>query len=158
MTRLRMPRRLTQREVRNAMEFMGGGVEMEAPKRKTGPQPENDTHKEVAAWRNTQPNLVLERNKRRLATPVGYDKPIMLGWMCDGSPDWLGWVSVEITPEMLGKRVAVFCGLEAKRRVGGVVSKEQETFLNRLRDDGGIAGVVRSFEDCGDAVERWRKR
>src|SRR5690348_16678304 len=102
---------------------------METATKRTGPQPEGETNKAIAAWRNLKPNLLLERNKRRLATPVGSNTPIMLGWGEDGSPDWCGYLSVTITPAMLHKRIAVFVGIEAKRPDGtGRVSKEQERF------------------------------
>jgi len=34
--------------------------------------------------------------------------------LCPGSSDRIGWVSVVVTPDMVGKRVAVFLGVEAK--------------------------------------------
>jgi len=158
MTR-RFPTRPSRRAVRNQLAgyaALANGVvpEFEAA-RKTGPQAEGETNKAIAKWRALKPSLVLERNKRRLAVPVGYDKPVMLGWMADGSSDWIGWESITITPSMIGRKVAVFVGLEAKRPEGGVVSKEQEEFLNRLKDDGGVAGVVRNAEDAERAIEAW---
>lgn len=154
---VRLPTRPSKRSIRNALAFMGGATTMEAG-RKRGPQQEGNTNKEVAKWASGRNTLVLGRNKRRLATPVGYHQPIMLGWLVDGSADWIGWESVVITPDMLNKRIAVFVGLEAKRKSGGVTSKQQEEFLDRLRDDGGIVGVVRCFEDCEAARTRWRER
>ena len=32
-----------------------------------------------------------------------------------GSSDLIGWRSVEVTPEMVGKRVAIFAAVEVKR-------------------------------------------
>jgi hypothetical protein len=123
-----------------------------APTRR-GPQPEGSVNKEIAAWRNTKPGLVLERNKRRLATPVGYHSPIMLGWLVDGSSDWVGYRSVVITPDMVGKKLAQFVAIEAKSK-DGVLKDEQEKFLNALKDAGGCCGVARSFEE---AEALWRK-
>lgn len=157
------PKRPAKRAVRNQLAVMQAMHDNTTPVIeqtgvRRGPQPEGETNKEVAAWRNTKPNLLLERNKRRLAVPMGYDKPILLGWLAEGSPDWIGYESVTITPNMIGRKVAVFVGLEAKRPVGGVVSKEQQAFLDNARDAGAMVGVVRSWENCDEARARWMAR
>jgi hypothetical protein len=129
-------------------------IEQAAVKR--GKQPEGETNKAIAKWRSLKPDLLLERNKRRLATPPGMAAPIMLGWMADGSPDWIGYHTTVVTPSMVGMRVAIFVGLEAKRPDGtGKLSKDQEQFLNNLSDAGGIAGVVTNAEDAEAAYRRW---
>lgn len=59
-----------------------------------------------------------------------------------GGADLIGWQTVEITPEMVGSRVAVFVALEVK--TGRVpVTKEQRLFLDAVARAGGIAEVVR---------------
>jgi hypothetical protein len=118
------------------------------PIKRTGPQAETLTNKAIAQWMKLHPELLLGRNKRRLATPVGYHSPILLGWLVDGSADWIGYQTVVITPEMVGRRVARFVAIEAKRPVGGVVSHDQEVFLNAVSDAGGAAGVARNADDC----------
>jgi len=158
----RFPTRVSKRQVRNQLAgyaALANGVvpEFEAARR-TGPQAEGETNKAIAKWSALKPELFIARNKRRVAVPVGWDHAIELGWLVPGSADWLGWVSVEITPGMVGKRIAAFVGLEAKRPEGGVVSDDQEKFLNRLKDDGGVAGVVRNAEDAERALEVWRGR
>lgn len=162
MSRTRFPRRPAQRAVRNQLAVMQamhdnttpvieqGGV-------KRGKQPEGLVNKAIAAWRKLRPSVFLERNKRRLATPVGYDKPIMLGYQAPGSSDWLGWESVVVTPAMCGRRIAVAMAVEAKTKTGRL-GEEQEAFLNRLSDDGGIAGVATSAEDCELIRARWLAR
>lgn len=67
--------------------------------------------------------------------------------MAVGSPDLVGWQSVTITPDMVGRTVALFVGVEAKRPGGGVVSEDQRRFLTALEQAGAIAGVVRSIAD-----------
>lgn len=64
-----------------------------------------------------------------------------------GSPDLVGWKSVEITPDMVGSRVAVFCGIEIKTP-SGTLRDDQANWLHRLADAGGITGVARSVEDA----------
>jgi len=78
--------------------------------------------------------------------------------LCEGSPDLIGWRSVEITPDMVGQRVAVFAGLEVKTDTGRA-SPEQTRFIAAVRDAGGIAGIVRSPESAaallaGEAVDK----
>lgn len=152
------------RDSRNLCAFYAGATTMEqAPNGgKRGPQPEGKTNKAIAEWKTLKNGLFIARNKRRLATPVGWNTAIMLGWEVDGSADWIGWQRVVVTPEMVGQRVAVFVGIEAKREKepdgtgGGVVSKDQERFLNALTDAGGIAGVARNAQDAEDVLTRWR--
>jgi hypothetical protein len=63
-----------------------------------------------------------------------------------GFSDLFGLVAVEITPDMVGQKVAIFTGLEVKD--GGRVSQLQRNFINAVNDNGGRAGVVRSVEDA----------
>jgi hypothetical protein len=152
----RFPTRPSQRDVRNTLEWLSGGTEMEQSV-KRGRQPEGFVNDEIAAWRNRQPNLLLERNKRRIATPPGMSEPIMLGWLADGSGDWLGHESVEITAAMVGKRVAVAFYVETKTK-DGVLSDAQKTFIKNAIEAGAIAGVARSRADCDEIRARWLER
>lgn len=64
-----------------------------------------------------------------------------------GFSDLFGLVSVKITPDMVGQRVAVFTALEVKTATGRA-SDVQKAFLQAVNDNGGRAGVVRSPEDA----------
>lgn len=57
----------------------------------------------------------------------------------EGWPDLCGWTEVEITPDMVGQRVAVFTGVEVK--VTGRLRKSQEAFRDIIRGMGGIFRV-----------------
>ena len=72
--------------------------------------------------------------------------------LCKGSSDLIGWQSVEITPDMVGQRVAVFVALEVKDR--GRLTAEQAVFLRAVEQAGGIAGEVRSVEDAKAALRK----
>ena len=63
-----------------------------------------------------------------------------------GSSDLIGWKSVTITAEMLGKRHAVFVAIEVKAP-GGRATDEQVNFLNQVKLAGGVAAIVRSAEE-----------
>lgn len=67
--------------------------------------------------------------------------------LCVGSSDVIGWQSIEITPEMVGQRVAVFVAIECKSDTGRT-TKEQLAFIAAVRAAGGIAGICRSSEDA----------
>lgn len=67
--------------------------------------------------------------------------------LAPGSPDLVGWKSVVVTEEMVGQRLAIFCGLEVKIP-SGRVREDQVKFLDRLRSAGGVAAVVRSEEEA----------
>lgn len=75
-------------------------------------------------------------------------RAISFGLQCPGSSDFIGWYSLEITPEMVGKKIAVFVALEAKREKGGKVEPEQQHFVDRVSEDGGIAGIIRGVDDA----------
>lgn len=63
-----------------------------------------------------------------------------------GFADLFGLVAVEITPDMVGQKLAVFTALEVKD--GARVSPLQRNFINAVNDNGGRAGVVRSVDDA----------
>ena len=64
-----------------------------------------------------------------------------------GSPDLVGWRSIEITPDMVGHRAAIFTGIEIKTLTGRIRA-DQLLFLDRLRCAGGIVGVARSVTEA----------
>jgi len=67
--------------------------------------------------------------------------------LCPGSSDLIGWRSVTVTPDMVGKSVSIFLALEVKSATGRV-SEEQENFIQAVRRAGGMAGVVRSVDEA----------
>lgn len=70
-------------------------------------------------------------------TAIQNARPLRAG-LCEGSSDLIGWTSVVITPEMVGRRVAIFTAVEVKKP-GGKATAEQLNFLQRVQDAGGIA-------------------
>jgi len=72
-------------------------------------------------------------------------RPLHAG-LCEGSSDLIGFLQVTITPEMVGQQVAVFAAIEVKTPAGRV-SREQQGFIDFIRQSGGISHVVRSAED-----------
>lgn len=77
-------------------------------------------------------------------------RPLHAG-LCEGSSDLIGWRTVEIRPEHVGHRIAVFAAIEAKTG-SGRPSKLQRAFLDAVRNAGGLAGVARNVEDAADIL------
>lgn len=69
-----------------------------------------------------------------------------------GGSDLIGWRSVTVTPEMVGRKVAVFLAIEVKAERGRATDA-QVNFINRVKADGGLAGVARSVDDALGIVE-----
>lgn len=78
-------------------------------------------------------------------------RKVRAGLEVPGSADLIGWHTITVTPEMVGKKVAVFLAPEVKR-VGSYASKDQKHFIKNVNDAGGIAGVVRSGEDMQNLI------
>lgn len=72
--------------------------------------------------------------------------------LCVGSSDLIGWNPVEITPDMVGSKVAVFTAVEVKQP-GQRPTKEQAFFLAAVKLAGGIACVAHSEEEAREGVQ-----
>lgn len=70
-------------------------------------------------------------------------RPLHAG-LCVGSSDLIGFVSVVVTPEMVGQRVAIFAAVEVKTE-SGEKRKDQEKFIAAVRRNGGVADFIRSI-------------
>lgn len=66
--------------------------------------------------------------------------------LCRGSSDLIGFTEIIITEDMIGKKIAIFTALEIKNSTGRP-SKEQVHFIKKVREAGGISGVVRNLDD-----------
>lgn len=90
----------------------------------------------------------LFRNQRYRG-PIVRNGKITESWadcgLVDGASDLIGWRSIIITADMVGKRIAQFCAFETK--VKGKPSPDQSTFLAAVERDGGVAEVVYSEDD-----------
>jgi len=64
-----------------------------------------------------------------------------------GGSDLIGWHTMEITPDMVGQRVAVFTAIEVKKPTGKV-TEAQQNFVDQVQKAGGIAGICRSVQDA----------
>lgn len=76
----------------------------------------------------------------------------------NGACDLPGWTTVEVTPEMVGKKIAVFTSVECKASKGGRVSPDQQNWMEQVQRAGGIAGVANSPESAKQIFFDWARR
>jgi hypothetical protein len=112
------------------------------------------------ALRVTPQNLALARAAVRSGDVIIPNARPLHAGLQRGSADNVGWETIEITitDAMVGQtiRLAVFLSVESKRRHGGRLEPEQRTWMEQVRQAGGIAVVARSSEEARAAVEAER--
>ena len=72
--------------------------------------------------------------------------------LTEGSGDLIGYRQITVTPEMVGKQVAIFTSCEVKTETGRV-RPEQENWLAHINSVGGLAFVARSVEDAKKVLD-----
>jgi hypothetical protein len=64
-----------------------------------------------------------------------------------GGSDLIGFRTITVGPEHLGKRLAIFAAVECKSTSGRIRPKQQ-VFIDNVKKCGGLAGVARSVEEA----------
>ena len=85
--------------------------------------------------------------------------------LCKGSSDCIGWTTVKITPEMVGRKVAVFTAIEVKipnwtppketNKKAFEHYTRQLDFIGVVKKSGGISGFARCDKEAIDIVNDW---
>ena len=70
-----------------------------------------------------------------------------------GGSDLIGFKTITITSEHVGKKIAVFAAVECKSATGKP-SKEQTAFINFINESGGMAGIARSPEEAQSILNK----
>lgn len=97
-------------------------------------------------WTGTEVKLpngdILLKKPRRFSTgvPKGYS-------------DLSGFRVVEITPDMVGQKIAQFVAIEVKT-TKGAIRDEQSKFINVVNNNGGCGGICRSPEDALELISK----
>ena len=86
--------------------------------------------------------------ERVLMTPY----PISFG-LVNGSGDGIGWRTITVTPEMVGRDIAQFLSVETKT-AKGPVQDEQETWQTNVNKAGGLAIIARSPEEAEQLIRQ----
>lgn len=95
---------------------------------------------------------VARDNAKRLITLQNFS-PLQSGIPNKGGgSDIIGWRPVEITPEMTGRRVAIFLACEVKTPEDGLSTK-QDNFLRQVQRSGGIGFVARTPEEAVEQLQ-----
>ncbi len=104
--------------------------------------------KHARLFRNHAGLFFAGRVKQRSGTTIILENAQQIhAGLTTGAGDLCGWVSVVVTPEMVGQRVAIFCSPDAK--VGKrALDPDQETWRDNVLNAGGLAGAIYSAEDA----------
>ncbi len=154
--KLRMPKRPSQRAVRVTNAFYAGLLPDAAdikPTVRRGKQAETAVGEANREWARLRGGL-LRRNRRGMVDlpsggkmPIGLSEPLIL--------DEIGYLTITVTPELLGRRIAVLLVIEDKTDTG-VLAPHQERCIQELREAGAIAGVSTGPEDSERVLQAWR--
>lgn len=112
---------------------------------------ETEIQQRIRLALGTSPNLRLFRNQVGQLPDPRTGRPVQFG-LARGSADLIGWRTITVTPEMVGRRLAVFTSIEVKTPTGRL-TPAQSAWLGTVRGAGGIAGVARSVRDAQQIIE-----
>ena len=112
---------------------------------------ETKIQQEIRLGLGTRDDVRLFRNQVGQLPDPRTGRPVQFG-LAKGSADLVGWKTVEVTPDMVGQRVAVFTSIEVKTPTGRP-TQYQRAWLEAVDNAGGIAGVARSVEDAVAIVD-----
>ena len=112
---------------------------------------ETDLQQRIRLALGTDPQTRLFRNQCGALPDPRTGRLVQFG-LARGSADLIGWRTITITPDMVGRQVAVFTSIEVKTPTGRV-RPEQHAWLSTVQCSGGIAGVARSVGDALRIVE-----
>lgn len=89
--------------------------------------------------------------------PPAFMRPVKIG-LGTGSGDFVGWAPVTITPDMVGKTLAVFSSIEVKpadwKETPKWINGDQGNWVRVVQGCGGIAGVAQSPEQAAALLAR----
>ena len=117
--------------------------------------PESVIQKKIMDGLKKLPLVKLWRNNTG-AADAGGGRLVHFG-LCIGSSDLIGWKTIVITPDMVGRKVAVFTAIEIKTATGRLTERQAE-FVDRVLDAGGVAGCVRSLKEALDLLDYGKDR
>ena len=112
---------------------------------------ETKIQQEIRLGLGTRDDIRLFRNQVGQLPDPRTGRPVQFG-LARGSADLVGWKTIEVTPDMVGQRLAVFTSIEVKTP-GGRPTQYQKAWLRAVDNAGGIAGIARSVDDALRIVE-----
>lgn len=112
---------------------------------------ETKIQQEIRLGLGTRDDVRLFRNQVGQLPDPRTGRPVQFG-LAKGSADLVGWKTIEVTPDMVGQRLAVFTSIEVKTPTGRPTTY-QKAWLTAVDKAGGIAGIARSVDDALRIVE-----
>ena len=112
---------------------------------------ENEISNEIRAALNTR-NVRAWRNN--VAKIQHQGRWLNFGIPGPGGSDLIGLTTLTITPDMIGKRVAVFTAVECKSATGKPTA-DQTAFIGFIRASGGIAGIARCAGEALNLISNY---
>ncbi len=113
------------------------------------------------------PNILLECGKHNMRLfknirGMFYTKDgreIKAGLMADHSGDLVGWTKIVITPDMVGRSVAIYTEIEAKnskwKKPKNQHEKDQAERMEKIKTFGGIAAILNSEKNLKILLENF---
>ena len=89
------------------------------------------------------------------ARPVGLGLCLLDGSTVPGLGDLTGYTLVTVTPDMVGRVIPVFTGIETKASGGGRKRDNQIDFMRQLHRIGAIGGFAASVEQAHEIIDAW---
>ena len=107
---------------------------------------ETTLQQEISLALGQLPDLRMFRNQVGQLPDLRTGRPVQFG-LAKGSSDLIGFKTIEVTPDMIGQKLAVFTSIEVKT-AKGKLTPMQHNWLSCVRKAGGITGVARSVQDA----------
>lgn len=108
---------------------------------------ETDLQQRIRLAVGLLPDLRLWRNNSGKLPDPRTGRWVQFGVASPGGSDLIGYRTIEITPDMVGQKVAVFTAIEIKTPTGRA-TPAQRHFIDHIRAAGGIAAIVRSVAEA----------
>lgn len=113
---------------------------------------ETPISREILLALGSRRDVRLFRNNVGVATTR--DGSVIRFGLAPGSSDLIGWRAITVTPDMVGKTIAVFTGVEVKTPKGAI-RPNQLTWQSAVRAHGGIAEILRSKSEINSVIN-WK--
>jgi len=111
---------------------------------------ENNYSKRVQL-KYSERKIVLFRNNRGVFLTLDGQRKVRAGLEADGASDLIGWRTIEITPDMVGQKIAQFVAVEVKTS-DGRASADQLKFLRNVNAAGGQGFLEKEGVDTTDTL------
>lgn len=108
---------------------------------------EKDVHNDLMRFLSDKMGSIkLFRNNVGIGLSIDKKRMIRYG-LCEGSGDFVGWKTIEITPEMVGNKIAIFTSVELKKPNKSKTTPKQLLWQQNVINAGGRAIIASRYDD-----------